>query len=244
MKRNLIYVVALALTGSVVFTSCVQNENSPGVEYMPDMYRSPAVEAYVDYGQDPFYVGDSLVTAQNNTLSARTNVEGTIKFNANADRAWSGFPYPYENTPEGYELASANLTENPVALTPEVFATGVHLYETYCMHCHGKEGKGDGKIVTNGNFPKVPAYDGIDGLNIGKMFHTLTYGKGNMGSHASQLTKEERWKVIWYVKSMQTGKSLEDMLAAEATPAPAMAVSDSTMVRDDAGLGGNTGPGQ
>jgi hypothetical protein len=35
------------------------------------------------------------------------------------------------------------------------------------------------------------------------MFHTLTYGKGAMGSHASQLTKAERWKVVAYVKHLQ-----------------------------------------
>ena len=34
-------------------TGCVNNPDSSGLEYMPDMYRSPAVEAYVDYGQDP-----------------------------------------------------------------------------------------------------------------------------------------------------------------------------------------------
>jgi mono/diheme cytochrome c family protein len=230
MKRNLTYVVALALTGTVVLTSCVQEEESPGVEYMPDMYRSPAIEAYVDYGEDPYYVGDSLATAQRNTMSALQPVDGTIKFNMNADLAWNGFPYAYDNTPEGYDKAGAELTENPVELTAGVFEEGKHLFVNYCQHCHGEKGKGDGKIVTNGNFPPVPAYDGIDGLNIGKMFHTLTYGKGNMGSHASQLTKEERWKVIWYVESMRTGKSLEDMMSASAAPVAPDTMTAGTMV--------------
>ncbi len=73
------------------------------------------------------------------------------------------------------------------------------------MHCHGESGQGDGGTVTNGGFPPPPAYNGgaLKNLPEGKMFHSITYGKGMMGSHASQLTKEERWKIIQYVKVLQ-----------------------------------------
>ena len=40
-KNTLIPVV----TFTMMFVSCVNNPDSPGLEYMPDMYRSPAVEA-------------------------------------------------------------------------------------------------------------------------------------------------------------------------------------------------------
>jgi len=214
MKRNFKNSITLGLTvtvsGMILFTSCGTNESSPGVEYMPDMYRSPAIEAYVDYGQDPYYVGDSMMTAQNNTQSARHPVAGTIAFSGDRDMAWNNFPYSIPNTPEGYELASATL-KNPLPLTSANFEDGKSLFESYCVHCHGDKGAGDGKIVTNGNFPPVPAYNTIDGLNEGKMFHTLTYGKGNMGSHASQITKVERWKIIHYITSLQKEQSFEEM---------------------------------
>jgi hypothetical protein len=47
----------------------------------------------------------------------------------------------------------------------------------------------------------------------------MTYGKGLMGSHASQLTKEERWKVVYHVQTLQ-GKDpsavvVEDMIKGE-----------------------------
>ena len=48
------------------------------------------------------------------------------------------------------------------------------------------------------------------------MFHTLTYGKGMMGSHAGQLTKEERWTVIQYVKYLQNGGKMPGEGAAPA----------------------------
>ncbi len=60
-----------AVLGTVLLASCGGEKDSPGIEYMPDMYRSPSVEAYVDYGQDPYYFDDELVKSQRNTQSAR-----------------------------------------------------------------------------------------------------------------------------------------------------------------------------
>ena len=58
--------------------------------------------------------------------------------------------------------------------------------------------------MVKGGHPAPQAYNGpLKDLPEGKMFHTLTYGKGAMGSHASQLTKVERWKVIAFVKKLQ-----------------------------------------
>ena len=74
-----------------------------------------------------------------------------------------------------------------------------------CSHCHGEKGEGNGSLIATGKFPPPPAYNGgaLKNLTEGKMFHTITYGKGLMGSHASQLTKEDRWKVIQYIQELQ-----------------------------------------
>jgi hypothetical protein len=60
-------------------------------------------------------------------------------------------------------------------------------------------------LIATGKFPQPPAYNGgaLKNLTEGKMFHTITYGKGLMGSHSSQLTKEDRWKVIQYIQELQ-----------------------------------------
>jgi mono/diheme cytochrome c family protein len=86
-----------------------------------------------------------------------------------------------------------------------VTAEGKVLFETMCMHCHGKEGKGDGQLIETGKFPPPPSYSSpaLKELPEGKMFHTITYGRNLMGAHASQLSKEERWKVIHYIQELQ-----------------------------------------
>ena len=73
------YTLFTAVAFALVMASCTSDPNSPGIEYMPDMYRSPAVEAYVDYGEDPYYVTEEYASAsQRNTMSARVPAPGTI----------------------------------------------------------------------------------------------------------------------------------------------------------------------
>jgi len=40
-------------------------------------------------------------------------------------------------------------------------------------------------------------------LTDGKIYHTITYGYNAMGSHASQISPEDRWKVVMYVHELQ-----------------------------------------
>jgi mono/diheme cytochrome c family protein len=37
----------------------------------------------------------------------------------------------------------------------------------------------------------------------GTMYHSITYGKGVMGSYASQITKAQRWMIIKYIRTLQ-----------------------------------------
>ena len=184
---------ATALMGLMLagFTSCGKKDaNSPGVEFMPDMYRSPSLEYYSTHTVD----GDTI----NNAMKP---VAGTVA---------RGFvPYAYPNTTEGYEQAGLNL-HNPLSMKNKAQweAQGEVLYGKFCVHCHGATGAGDGKV--GGKLPgPPPAYNGaLKNLPEGKIFHSITYGKNSMGSHASQLTQEERWKLVYFVQKLQGPKEV------------------------------------
>ena len=191
----------LAISLMLMFASCTSDPNSPGIEYMPDMYRSPAVEAYVDYGEDPYYVTEEFASTQRNTMSARLPAAGSIAYKGD-DKAFA-LPYPYPNTPEGYEAAGINLL-SPLVTSDENTAAGAIIFSQMCTQCHGEKGKGDGAISRNGHIAGIPDYTTkLKDLSEGKMYHTLQYGKGLMGSHASQLSQKERWLVIEYIKVLQ-----------------------------------------
>ncbi len=218
------HITLSAVLGTVLLASCGGEKDSPGLEYMPDMYRSPSVEAYVDYGQDPYYFEDSLVKKQRNTQSARLAPAGTIPWSNDPAKAQYNFPYPYTNDTTGYARAGREL-HSPIAMTKENVDKGKVIYDKFCLHCHGETGAGDGKVISEGGHPPPGAYSGpLKDLPEGKMFHTITYGKGMMGSHAGQLNKEERWTVIQYVKFLQAGGKMPDA-AAPAADSTATAVA-------------------
>jgi hypothetical protein len=107
--------LALLIT---TFISCgKKDKNSPGIEFMPDMYRSPSLEYYSVHMLD----GDTI----NN---AKKPVTGTVS------RGY--LPYAYPNTAEGYEQAGLNL-HNPFINQKEEFEKdGEVLYGKFCIHCH------------------------------------------------------------------------------------------------------------
>jgi mono/diheme cytochrome c family protein len=192
MKKKVTKIISLmAVFGCVTisFTSCSKHDpNSPGVEFAPDMYRSPSLESNL------FYVVKNAKGTFDTLTSNRLPVEGTIP---------RGFmPYGYPNTLEGYEAAGLNL-HNPLPKNDENLQRGEFLFVRYCAPCHGKSGEGDGIVGTKLPGPPPSYKTVLKTLPEGKMFHTLTYGKNLMGSHASQLSKEERWKVIMYVQKLQ-----------------------------------------
>jgi mono/diheme cytochrome c family protein len=189
MKKIFLYIVPAAV---ISITACTYDDiKKPGHEFMPDMYISPSYETY---SSNPLF---------SDSMTSRQPVAGTI---ARGDAIFTDYdrlPYPYPNTPEGYEAAGVNL-HNPLENTPENMAEGQRLYMNYCIHCHGETGMGDG-LVTIHNGPKPPPYSGdqLKGLPVGKMYHTIHWGKNMMGSHASQLTPTQRWKIIMFVQTLQ-----------------------------------------
>lgn len=206
--RSYIVISAVA-TALVATTGCVNNPDSPGLEYMPDMYRSPAVEAYVDYGQDPYQVGEDVAAAQRMVQSARKPVAGTIPFAPG--RMDFVMPYAFPNTVEGYEAAGMNLMSPLAQVGQAEIEAGKEIYTLMCTQCHGETGKGDGALSRNGHIQGIPSYaDKLKDLPEGKMYHTLTYGKGLMGSHASQLSQKDRWLVIEYIKILQQGGEMPE----------------------------------
>ena len=225
MKINFKYISVFAIGGALAFSSCIKSDDSPGYEYVPDMYRSQAIEAYVDYGMVKDDERSEAALVRKNTLSARVPAEGSIPFYSSEAKAKLFMPYAFENTTDGYEASAAN----PI---PDVFLNdvdgnvkeGKRLYNIMCQHCHGMKGQGDGGVVEVGGFNTPSPYDGAyKNRSLGKIFHVITYGKGAMGSHSSQLNKEERWKVAMYVRTLQHGDFKLDEL---------MGVSDSTMITD------------
>ncbi len=131
-------------------------------------------------------------------------------------------PYPKHSVPvPGTTSLVKDQTEaekqvNPVQADDKSVALGGKLFKIYCTPCHGFAGKGDGLV---GAKLLLKPYDltaeqtkqRTDGFIWGYM----TFGGAVMPPYANDLSVNERWNVINYVrKVLQNGQP-----AAAVTPA-------------------------
>ena len=127
----------------------------------------------------------------------RLPVEGTVA---------KGFiPYPFEGETNPKEVLS-----NPYFPTKENLELGQRKYLTYCSPCHGDFGDGDSRL--QGQFPNPPTLHSDRGRNFsdGMIYHIITVGQNVMPSYASQVTREERWAIVNYIRVLQRAKNATD----------------------------------
>ena len=202
-----------------VLSACTSNADSPGLEYMPDMYRSPAVEAYVDYGEVRGRIDESKktrLTAMRPPAFAipyvgtdSTEVRLMMPYARLANESFKASHGMYSDVltkEDHYTAAAADGNMIPLnALNAEaLLSKGKELFTAMCQHCHGEKGDGNGPMVTSGAYNGVPNYADRASLSDGQMFYSIYFGKGMMGAHRSLLNKKEIWTVIHYIRSLQS----------------------------------------
>ncbi len=205
MKKITIVLSQVVVIGLITLMSSCGDKRKPGLTYMPDMAYSRAYESY----------------AANNLANDNINyvpypVEGTI-------RRGDLFPYPLPDDSNGYKM-SAEIKDPLQPLDTAQMQEAARLFNINCAICHGPKMDAQGPLATGG---KVPAVANLTlaqyvKMPVGTMFHSITYGKNNMGSYASQLTRKQRWMVIQYVKATQMGTTDGNAVAwADSTAASA-----------------------
>lgn len=196
----------LIASSMLLFASCMKSGgNNPGVEYAPDMADSKGYEPYNQKDSAPY---------NKYGMNMREPVAGTVALGK------LDYAYAYDNTAEGYEAAGLNLTY-PAGFSDK-HAEGQRLYGIYCTPCHGAKGENDGSVFKVANIkPPWASYKDtfIRTLPVGKIYHVLTYGKNNMGSHASVLSPTERWQITRFVKLLSQGIYSDKGTGDVVTPA-------------------------
>ncbi|MBI3883605.1 MAG: cytochrome c [Sphingobacteriales bacterium] len=202
MKKNtIITVLTLAITGIAVITGC-DSKREPGKTYMPDMAYSRAVETNALLDSTVFT--DNAARLGQEIFYNRKPVPGTI-------RRGELFPYTLPNDSIGYKLSAQ--VKNPLpALSAKDSAEASRLFNINCAICHGADGKASGPLAG-----KIGGIANLATINIteGTMFHSVTYGKGLMGSYASQLDRKQRWMIIHYIETLRP-KATAVSVATEA----------------------------
>ncbi len=182
----------------MAFTSCASKRN-PGRIYMPDMAYSRAYESY-DERDSTVFTEDMLNKGGKKIFYNASPVIGTIK-------RGTSFAYTVANDSVGYKLSAG--VQNPFkdSLAGAELAEIGRLYNINCGICHGEKAAGNGPLSTGGKIGGVAnlTLPNYVAMSDGTMFHATEYGKGVMGSYASQLSREQRWKIIKYIRTLQGG---------------------------------------
>jgi len=215
MKRILIAAGIFSLGPGMISCGGAHGDD-PGHAYMPDMYYSRAYETY----------GYNDVGGERDSLKRRgifyngMPVAGTVA---------RGDMISYHLTDDSTGLTAANSLKNPldsVAATKGAMKEAERLYLINCGICHGDKLDGNGPLPAGGAYVAAPAdftAPKIKSLSDGHYFHVITFGIRAMGSYASQLTPEQRWWVIKYIRSKQGGGAQ----AADSTGAAGTAAADT-----------------
>ena len=162
-----------------VLAAC-QPGDKPGAEYIEDMARGPSYKAFAPNA------------ATRNGITLQRPVPGTI--------ARGYHPFHYGKGDAEGERAGRELTD-PFHPDEPTLAKGKVLYETYCLVCHGEKGKGDGPIATKIPPPSSYKSDRVMGFLPGRLYQVITMGSNKMPSYAAQLSPEDRWLIITYIRA-------------------------------------------
>jgi mono/diheme cytochrome c family protein len=215
MKRiKYIKAISAAVLVLALVNSCGVKRD-PGTAYMPDMVYSRAYETNA--------LRDSAIfTTDRNQAGAKifytaAPAAGTI------ERGQEMMPYTLPNDSNGYKLSAQVV--NPLGpLSAADSAEAGRLYNINCGVCHGAKGQANGPIAERiGSVANLttPIYVA---MADGTMYHSIQYGKNNMGSYASQLSRKQRWQIVQYIRLLQPKKAK----AAEVAAKPAAtAAADS-----------------
>jgi mono/diheme cytochrome c family protein len=131
-------------------------------------------------------------------IGMRVPVPGTV--------ARGFLPYPYAGRPDE---AATNLV-NPLVPTEIVIATGRARYLTYCSPCHGNFGRGDSRL--QGQFPNPPTLhsEKVRTWPDGSIYHVITEGQNVMPGYASQISRDDRWAVVHYLRVLQRAQNARE----------------------------------
>ena len=184
MKQRITWLVVILLPAVVVGGVRVMSRdtNVRNLEWPTQMQYSPAYRSQTANPVLPY------------RMTEQPPVAGTVP---------RGFqPFHYGTDPAEADRAGRELA-NPFKTTPENLARGQYVFTNYCAVCHGATGAGDGPLVPK--YPNPPSYqtEKSKALPNGTMFHVITVGRNHMPAHAAQVSVDDRWKVILYIRKLQ-----------------------------------------
>lgn len=114
-----------------------------------------------------------------------------------------------------------------IEVSMSLLRRGQDMFNAHCMTCHGYNGRGEGPTSIRAS--ELVALDPvhnqwtppanllrIDGGELafgpqvyqdGRVFHVISHGVGSMAGYAGQISVEDRWAIVAYIRAMQMSQT-------------------------------------
>lgn len=182
-----------------------QHSSKPPIQIIPDMDQQPRFDAQ---HESRFFA---------DTRAQRPPVPGTVTLGYELKNTFSQTPGSndrFAQQPGAFSDAPDYLNTGiigdsygdgiPVTVSRQLVERGRERFDINCAVCHGATGTGNGITSQFGLVGIANLTDArIRTMPDGQIFNTITHGKNTMGAYGSNLTVEDRWAIITYLRALQ-----------------------------------------
>lgn len=224
--------VVCLLAAAFGLSACRQDmHDNPRFEANEDGANRQLPEGAVARGSLDLSPSAPKVTAQAAPVSATTPGAAAGATAPAAITGEDGFPFKL----------SENAEERKTQLKA-ILDRGESRFNISCLPCHGKLGDGNGMIVQRG-FRRPPSYHEprLKAAPSSYYYDVMTNGFGAMSSYSDQLTPEDRWKIVAYIRALQLSQRANTAELGEEDKKKITEAAASSKTENKSGAHGSTG---
>ena len=189
----------------------------------------PRVHIIQDMGTQPRYSAQQSSVVFADGRANRPQVPGTVARQSDSTLNDSHYNNGYSATVNAKgepEIKFYNDFPSQVVVDAKLMERGQERFDIYCSACHGYDGSGHGSVneratqlmaaapeplaswAPAANFHTVDPESkklkfGSELYPDGQLFNTISNGKGNMAGYGGQITVQDRWAIVAYVRALQ-----------------------------------------
>ena len=193
----------------------------------------PRIHFIQNMDNQPKYVSQEANALFLDGRAMRPRVEGTI-----ARSGMVGDTHYFMGVGDGEWAATY---PSSITVDHDLLLRGQGRFNIYCSPCHGAGGFGDGLVHHRANqlvetgvngtswvAPKNLHEDAIKAQSVGQLFNTITNGVRTMSGYASQITTEDRWAIVSYMKALQLSQDADPSMVSNAESLPRKSASEGS----------------
>ncbi len=206
---------------ALIFRARTAYSDKPRIHFIQNMDNQPK---YVSQEANALFLDGRAMRPQvEGTIARGAMASDTHLFMGVTDGAWST-TYP-----------------RAVTVNHDFLARGQGRFNIYCSPCHGAVGDGEGLIHHRANqlvetgvngttwvAPKNLHEDVVKEQPVGQLFNSITNGVRTMAAYGSQISTEDRWAIVAYMKALQLSQDADPSNVSNAETLPRTVTSEGS----------------